>query len=142
MEITILITWFTHRIVLIALQLQEKNVEENGTPVINMHVTDCGVVDKPDKVPPPMLLQDFISQVRLEIMPFLKRNPERPQEWIGGKTAFADHLREKINEDLPHFDDAKKEADELAAEFPPGSNHAEKSAFAKAKKKGNKAKKK
>lgn len=100
------------------LQMQDRNLEENGTPVISMHITDCGVVASPDEVPPPMLLQDFISQVRLEIMPFIRRNPERPGEWVGGKSAFADHLRQRVAESQQRFEDAKKEGEEIAEEYP------------------------
>lgn len=102
-------------------QMQERNLEENGQPIINMHITDCGVVNSVDEVPPPMLLQDFISQVRLEIMPFIRRNPEKPDQWEGGKSTYAEHLKQRAAESQSRFEESKKEGDELAEDPDDGS---------------------
>lgn len=76
-------------------KLAKRNVEENGHTIVNMHITDCGVVDSESDVPPPMLLQDFISQVRLEIMPFINRDPENTTEWELGRSAHIENLKER-----------------------------------------------
>ncbi|CAL8096099.1 unnamed protein product [Orchesella dallaii] len=92
-------------------KMESKNIEENGQPIINMHVTDCGIVNNVDEVPPPMLLKDFISQVRFEIMPFMKRDPEKPDEWVAGKATFAEHLKIRAEESRRKAEAASKGSD-------------------------------
>ncbi|ODN05893.1 Photosynthetic NDH subunit of lumenal location 5, chloroplastic [Orchesella cincta] len=97
-------------------RMESKNIEENGQPIINMHVTDCGIVNSADEVPPPMLLKDFISQVRFEIMPFMKRDPEKPDEWVGGKATFAEHLKLRAEEGRKKAETASKGGELAPAE--------------------------
>jgi len=96
--------------------METKNIEINGQPIINMHVTDCGIVNNADEVPPPMLLKDFIAQVRYEIMPFMKRDPEKPDEWVGGKATFAEHLKMRAEVGRQKVEAASKGGDYIPVE--------------------------